>query len=668
MRFKQHLLTAVFFGFLTGFYFLLFGCAAYLASSCYPSSSGCDRLFVFKLQLFANIPLFVIIGIIVAVLFSLLPRRFGFSEGRGGIIHLLLFSGLSVYLQFKLFSESYVVSDLPPVLEILIYPSAAVAVILFLSLPYFLMRRTLAKEDSENRLLALEGILAGLLLLMIILGLVKPTASWSALSRPAGGGYNILLITVDTLRDDHLSYRGYFRKTSPNIDSLASEGVVFESAYTAVPRTFPSLCSFLTGKYAHRHGARNNFHHALPDFNLTLPEILKGEGYLTGAVVTNAGLQARRKINQGFDYYLETGHQNSQAQKVPALRLLDFLRLSYPLRSFWDNQAGRTRAEALKFLQRNRDKRFFLWVHFIDPHMDYNPPAKFARFFDRDYKGRNKNHFHYGKVGAERMIFDCPLSPREIQRAISLHDGEIRHTDNEIGKLLSKLKEWGLFENSLIIFSADHGESLGEHGYFSAHGDLIYNPCMHIPLLIRFPGGAVRKRISTPVSSVDLMPTILDFLGVEPPEGLDGVSLLPIIFGWVEPRRAIFGESGISIFSSSNPKMKIEIEPQRPLAILPEEWFPLWEEVFNDAKFRMMVEGDWKLIYTPDGGSGSFELYDLASDPAEETNLYEEEAEIAERMRGRLMNWVKGDTLQNIEAISYDREMISNLQSIGYLR
>ncbi len=668
MRFKQHLLTAVFLGFLTGFYFLLFGSAAYLASSCYPSSSGCDRLFVFKLQLFANIPLFVIIGIIVAVLFSLLSRRFNFSKSEGGSIYLFFFSGLSIYLQFKLFSGSYVVSGLPPALKILIYPSAAVAVILFISLPYFLMRRTLAKEDSENRLLALEGILAGLLLLMIILGLVKPTASWSALSRRTGEGGNILLITVDTLRDDHLSYRGYSRRTSPNIDSLASEGVVFENAYTAVPRTFPSLCSFLTGKYAHRHGARNNFHHALPDFNLTLPEILKGEGYLTGAVVTNLMLQAHRKLSRGFDYYLETDHQNFQAQKVPALRLLDFLGLSYPLRSFWDNQARRTKSEALKFIKQNRDRQFFLWIHFFDPHMDYNPPKKFAGFFDKDYEGRYLNHFHYGKIPAERMIFECPLNASEIEHAIALYNGEILHTDNEIGRLLGKLKEWGLFENSLIIFSADHGESLGEHGYFFAHGDLIYNPCMHIPLLIRFPGGVVRKRISTPVSSVDLMPTILDFLGVEPPQGIDGVSLLPIIFGGAEPRRGIFGESGISILSSSNPRMRIKLAPQRPPAVPPEEWFNLWEEVFNRAKFRMIVEGDWKLIYTPDGGSGSFELYDLASDPAEETNLYEEEAEIAERMRGRLMNWVKGDTLRNIEAISYDREMISNLQSIGYLR
>jgi len=530
MRFKQHLLTAVFFGFLTGFYFLLFGCAAYLASSYYPSSSGCDRLFVFKLQLFANIPLFVIIGIIVAVLFSLLPRRFGLSKRGSGIIHLLLFSGLSVYLQFKLFSGSYVVSTLPGIVKVLLYPSAAVAVILFLGLLYLLAKKRLADKDSGNRLLALEGILAGLFLLMIILGLVKPTASWSALSRRTGEGGNILLITVDTLRDDHLSYRGYFRKTSPNIDSLASEGVVFENAYTAVPRTFPSLCSFMTGKYAHRHGARNNFHHALPGFNLTLAEILKGEGYLTGAVVTNLVLQAHRKLGQGFDYYLETDHQNFQAQKVPALRLLDFVGLRYPLRSLWDDQAGRTRSEALEFIERNRDKKFFLWVHFLDPHMHYNPPLEFTGVFNRGYEGRYKNHFQFGNISAERMIFECPLDPREIRHAISLHDGEILHADNEIGRLLGKLKEWGLFENSLIIFSADHGESLGEHGYFFAHGDLIYNPCMHIPLLIRFPGGVVRKRISTPVSSVDLMPTILDFLGVEPPQGIDGVSLLPIIF------------------------------------------------------------------------------------------------------------------------------------------
>jgi len=668
MRFRQHLLTAVFFGFLTGFYFLVFGSMAYLASSYYPTSSVADRLFIFKLQLFANVPLFVIIGIFVAVLFSLLPRRLNLPQNGEGITCLLLFSVLSIYLQFKLFSQSYLVSGLPEVIKILLYPSAAVIVVLFLSLSYFLVKRMLTDKESENRLLALEGILMGLLALVIVLGLIKPPPSWSALNHRTGEGYNILLVTVDALRDDHLSYRGYLRKTSPNIDGLASEGVVFENAYAAVPRTFPSLCSFLTGKYAHRHGARNNFHHALPDFNLALPEILKQEGYLTGAVVTNVGLRSFRKISQGFDYYLETDHQNSQAQKVPALRLLDFLRLSYPLRGLWDNQAGRTTSEALKFVERNRHKRFFLWVHFFDPHMDYNPPAKFARFFDRDYKGTYKNHFHYGKVGAERMIFDCPLNKSEIRHAISLYDAEILHTDNEIGKFLSKLKEWGLYENSLIIFSADHGESLGEHRYFFAHGDLIYNPCMHIPLVIRFPEGEIRRRISAPVSSVDLMPTVLDFLRVESPQGLDGVSLLPTIFGGRTPRRAIFGESGISIFSSSNPRMRIKLGPQRPPAIPPEEWFDLWEEVFNGAKLRMMVEDNWKLIYTPDGGSGSFELYDLAQDPVEEVNLYQKEPQIAERMQGRLTSWVKEDTLRNTEAISFDPEMISNLQSIGYLR
>jgi arylsulfatase A-like enzyme len=668
MRFKQHFVTAVFFGFLTGFYFLLFGCAAYLASPYYRTSSAGDRLFVFKLQLFANMPLFVIVGIIVALLFSLLSRRFNFFKSKGGSFYLFFFSGLSIYLQFKLFSGSYVVSTLPRIVKLLLYPSAAVAVTLFLGLFYLLAKKRLADKDSGNRLLALEGMLAGLFLLMIVLGLVKPTASWSALSRPTQEGPNILLITVDTLRDDHLSYRGYSRRTSPNIDRLAAEGVVFENAYTAVPRTFPSLCSFMTGKYAHRHGARNNFHHALPDFNLTLAEILKKEGYLTGAVVTNLGLQAHRKLGQGFDYYLETDHQNFQALKVPALRLLDFVGLRYPLRSLWDDQAGRTRSEAQKFIERNRGKKFFLWVHFLDPHMDYNPPLEFAGVFDRGYEGRYRNHFQFGNIPAERMIFECPLDPREIRHAISLHDGEILHTDNEIGKFFGRLKEWGLYENTLIIFSADHGEGLGEHGYFFTHGDLIYNDCVHIPLLIRFPGGAAKREISAPVSSVDLMPTILDFLGLEPPEGLDGISLLPTIFGGAEPRRAIFGESGISILSSSNPRMKIAIKPQRPLGIPPAEWFPIWEEVFNRAKFRMMVEGDWKLIYTPDEGSGSFELYDLASDPAEKINLYEEKAEIAERMRGRLMSWVKGDTLRNAEAISYDREMISNLQSIGYLR
>lgn len=668
MQFKRHLATSVFSGYVTGFYFLAFGSLAYLSSSHYAGASSLDRLFVFKLQLFANLPLFAVIGALAAVPVWLVSRRSRFPEMGAAVMYPAIFSLLAIYLQFKLFSSSYVVGGLPNILKILLYAAAALIVIALLAGLHFLLSRRLKERNSENRLLAVEAIILVLLILVVLAGFISPTTSWSNPTRRDGRGPNILLITVDTLRDDHLSCRGYYRETSPNVDALASEGVVFEGAYASCPRTFPSLCSVLTGKYVHRHGARNNFHHALPGFNLTLPEILKREGYLTGAVVTNVGLQARRGIDQGFDYYLETDHQNLQAKKVPALRLLEFVGLSYPLRSLRDNQAGRTGLEAVKFIKRNRDERFFLWVHFLDPHMDYNPPPKFAGLFDPDYRGRYENHFYYGGIGGAKMIFDCPLSPEEIEHAIALYDGEIRHTDNEIGKLLEKLKEWGLYDDCLVVFSADHGESLGEHGYHFAHGDLIYNPCVHIPLVIRFPRGERRKRVSTPVSNVDLMPTVLDFLHLRPPKGLDGFSLLPLIFQDVRPLRAIFGESGISLSSRSNPRMGVGIELENPTVVSPADWFPHWERVFNQAKFRMMIEDDWKMIYTPDGGSGSFELYNLARDPEEEVDLYEKEAEIAGRMRERLSGWVAEDTLQNAEAISHDREMISNLQSIGYIR
>jgi arylsulfatase A-like enzyme len=668
MQFKRHLAISLFSGYVTGFYFLAFGSLAYLSSSHYSGASSLDRLFVFKLQLFANLPLFAIIGALAALPIWLVSRRFHPLEMGAAVVYPAIFSLVAIYLQFKLFSSSWIVGGLPNILKILLYAAAALIVIALLAALHLLLSGRIKKRDSDNRLLAVEAIILALLILTVLAGFISPTTLWSAPSRGTGKGTNILLITVDTLRDDHLSYRGYSRETSPNLDTLASEGVVFENAYASCPRTFPSLSSVLTGRYVHRHGARNNFHHALPGFNLTLPEILKREGYLTGAVVTNVGLQARRGIDQGFDYYLETDHQNLQAKKVPALRLLEFVRLSYPLRSLRDNQAERTRLEAVKFIKRNRDRRFFLWVHFLDPHMDYNPPPKFAGLFDSDYRGRYRNHFHYGGIGGAKMIFDCPLGPAEIEHAIALYDGEIRRTDNEIGKLLDKLKEWGLYDDCLVIFSADHGESLGEHGYHFAHGDLIYNPCMHIPLVIRFPRGQPRKKVSTPVSNVDLMPTVLGFLHLRAPKGLDGLSLLPLILQDLQPVRRIFGESGISLSSGSNPRMGVEIELENPTVVSPEDWFPHWERIFNQAKFRMMIEDEWKMIYTPDGGSGSFELYSLARDPGEEVDLYEKETEIGERMRRQLLGWVAEDTLQNAEAIPHDKEMIANLQSIGYIR
>ena len=301
-------------------------------------------------------------------------------------------------------------------------------------------------------------------------------------------GCNVLLVTMDTTRADRLGCYGNGDIETPTLDRLAGEGVIFSQATATAPTTLPTHASILTGLYPLHHGARANGLYRLDDAHETLTEVLAESGYATGAVISAFVLDSCFGLAQGFEHYdddLSGGGATG------------------PWR-YQERRANHTTEQAVRWLRGAADQRFFLWVHYFDPHVDYEPPSPYAE----QYK-------------------ENP------------YDGEIAFVDAELGGLLDVLDELELTNQTLVVVVGDHGESLGQHNE-TTHGYLAYEATLRVPLIMRcgqrLGGGAhIRRR----VSQVDLMPTILSLLGVTDPGGTDGVDLVK-----QEPQaRPIFAET-----------------------------------------------------------------------------------------------------------------------------
>lgn len=290
---------------------------------------------------------------------------------------------------------------------------------------------------------------------------------------------NVVLITIDTLRADHLGCYGDGSIQTPNIDRLAHEGVRFTQAYTPVPITLPAHASLMTGEFPLATGMHDFSGNKLSPNIVTLAKVLRDHGYTTAAFIGAAVLDSRFGLNQGFETYFDH---------------FDFGRSAEVHLDAVERRGDLVVDEALKWLELEPKPPFFLWVHLYDPHAPYRPPEPYAsRYRARPY------------------------------------DGEIAFADAQVGRLMAFLRERRRFENCLIVLASDHGESLGEHGE-KTHGFFIYDATLHVPLIIKIPRGAPRV-VNDEVSLVDVMPTVLQELNVAIPAGVQGRSLLSLALG-----------------------------------------------------------------------------------------------------------------------------------------
>ena len=314
-----------------------------------------------------------------------------------------------------------------------------------------------------------------------------------ASAKPA---WNVVLITIDTLRADHLGCYGDKQIKTPNIDQLAAEGTRFERAFAVVPVTLPSHTTILTGTYPMLSGMHDFSANKLSPSQPTMASVLKQAGYATGAVIGAAVLDSRFGLNHGFDFYYDH---------------FDFSRLNEENLDAMERPGNVVADVTLDWLGKNWQTKFFLWMHLYDPHAPYTPPEPYRT----EYAGR-------------------------------LYDGEIAFADEQVGRLVRFLKEKGVYRNTVIVLAGDHGEGLGEHGE-KTHGFFIYNSTMHVPLIMRLPDAAGGRVVEDPVSLVDLMPTVLRAVGVDIPAQVQGKSLLARVRGEdaqaAERERTVYGET-----------------------------------------------------------------------------------------------------------------------------
>jgi arylsulfatase A-like enzyme len=477
---------------------------------------------------------------------------------------------------------------------------------------------------TRDRTLLLPG--AGALLALAV--------ACAAPARPS-----VVLITIDTLRADHLGCYGYGRPTTPHIDALAKESLLFERAYTTLPRTTQSVASILTGRYPKSHGARGLFAR-LPATNLTLAEVLHERGYATAAVVSNTFLRPGQGFEQGFDTY-----DNPEDR--------------------WDADAAMAiTAGAVRWLDgRGERGPFFLWVHYLDPHWRYTPPAPWDRAFDPGFKEPFTlyDDLDRNRVTKGQVIFGGVLTPRQVEHVAALYDGEIVASDAAVGVLLDRLAR--VAPPLVVVLTSDHGESLGDHGYRFAHGEYLYESSLRVPLLVRAPGAvAAGTRATGLAENVDVAPTILRLLGVDAMQGVEGRPLLlaqdaagaPARFAPAPGRSFTHAESDFQLIHPENPRYYVRGPAGR------------WTSA---------SDGRYKLILIPRAGDELLEMYDLERDPAEARDLSGEPA-LAE-IRGRLLREVKqysdygagppGAGASPAEPESISPEERARLRSLGYV-
>ena len=338
-------------------------------------------------------------------------------------------------------------------------------------------------------------------------------ANWVALALMVsvwgcGGsrGPNILLVSIDSLRADHLSCYGHFNETSPVIDAAAGEGARFEKAMAPSPWTLPSHMSMLSSLAPRQHQVTED-HTKLRDEAVLLSEVLADAGYATAGFVSGPYVKAIYGFSQGFDLY----------DDFSAVR-----RLGRPEQTIITSPILRKKTSEWfkKWDREGREKPFFMFLHMFDVHYDYNPPAPYKMMFDPDYKG---------PVTGIKMLnakhFRGDVDPRNIEHLAALYDAEIRFTDFHLGKILNVLRNLGVYDDTILVITADHGEEFFEHGWMS-HRRTLFDESIHIPLVMRYPSeipaGVVVEQM---VRTVDIAPTILSLAQIPKPENFGTSSL-----------------------------------------------------------------------------------------------------------------------------------------------
>ena len=454
---------------------------------------------------------------------------------------------------------------------------------------------------------------------------------------------NIVLIVVDTLRSDHLGCYGYQRHTSPNIDALAEEGVVFENCYSAASWTFPSFVSFFTGLLPAAHGCTPD--EAIPARIPLFPEQLAKRGYFCAAVVSNPVLSSKYGFSRGFDEYddhsvyrevelglLEPGNEHFRGD-VRASEMITGAAVTRIARRLLHRAAASA-------------KPFFVFVHYFDPHDSYIPPAPYDLKFDPDYNGAMTGS------GISRLR-GSPPSGRDLQHLIARYDGEIAYEDSLIGELLQQLDQSSASLNTITVLVSDHGEAFAEHGKL-LHGNSPYREEVHVPMIWRWPRVLPNgHRVTPAVSTIDIAVTLRDLLGLEDMGDLQGESLWPALVGTPLPAKRL-------IVSQTAMADAPQVQPNH-LAL-------------TDHTLRVHLRFDQH----PGAERSVVEAYDIGSDATEQVDLVAEigrSEDIEAIVEEAVCVWEeckilrhKFERYEKSPVLDFTQEELERIKALGYVQ
>lgn len=462
---------------------------------------------------------------------------------------------------------------------------------------------------------------------------------------------NVLLISVDAMRPDHMSAYGYHRATTPNLERLAREGTLFRNAYANSSWTKASVGTMFTSLYPSSHGG-NSMGVGLSSDLVTLPELMKERGYATGIFTANTHITPLFGYEEGVDRFyhrepsifgtLMLGHIMSPMRKFsPAITFLyRFLeRLEFPGvqgRSRKATAAPGLNKAFLSWVDQLKGRRpFFAYFHYMEPHEPYRPPRPFNKMFDPGYKGRRMTHHPIHEL-MYPFSEDRPLPEAELRQLIARYDGGIAFADQELGKLFEELKKRGLYDNTLILVSADHGEVFYEHKGWG-HGKSLFEELIRVPLIVRSPGGQGGQVVDEIVQHIDYLPTILSSAGVQTDQYLEGRDL------------------GLLL---KDPAARLEPKP-------------VFSEVYHGDTFgRSIRDGNMKLIEVHHHDQEAWFLFDLEKDPKEENPLDIENHPQVPALK-ELLARTHAQALSRAvetEKVEIDEDTRENLRALGYVQ
>ncbi len=519
---------------------------------------------------------------------------------------------------------------------------------------------------------------------------------------------NVVLLTVDTLRADRLGAYGHDGARTHHIDSLARDGVVFEQASTPVPRTTAAVASLFTARHPHEHGAVEVGERLSAEGGTTLAEVLRDAGWRTGGFSSNGVASALQGLDRGFDTFVG----------IRELRRRHAIRQNWrPARAGEKERAEAVTDEALRWLDAV-DGPFFLWMLHLEPHFPYEPPP---RFIDG---ARAQDFWLYQEARTWRprlgtLYFNLNgRSAAALPRAAELYDGEVAAVDAQVGRLMEALSARDDATRTLVVLTSDHGESLGEHGYFFEHGAFAYQATLHVPLIFSGAGIPAGRRLDQPVSLLDVAPTVASLAGVGWPASSAGsgedLSRLLFAAAAAPPSRLVFAESG-SALRPQNPSRVlggrrsgragggreafryvrrgrfVAVRREGRLALYDAERDPgLQRDVAAEhrgeaealgarladvdllaTRWRSVRDARFKLISIPEVTGTRHVLFDLLEDPGETRDVAAEHPEVLARLRGPLDAWTQAALSdprgRRAEGSAAAAETEERLRALGYV-